>query len=134
MSVVPRTYDKAHKNLKRQRGPARDYDCRCGQPAVEWAYQFTAGDQELRDDEGRFPHSLNPDDYEPMCRPCHSTLDIANDGRRLRVERVEIVYRKTPVAKQRRRCLQCGLIGAPGAIGNHQRWYRHTGLEDVAVC
>ncbi len=126
MSVVPRSYDNIHRTVKRRRGPAADHTCSCGKSAVEWAYQFT-GDPELRDEHGRFPHSANPDDYAPMCRLCHIRLDLDNGGGRPR----RAVEEKVPVSQQRRQCLQCGLVGAPGAIGNHQRWYRHTGLEDI---
>lgn len=133
MSVVPRAYDNIHRTVKRRYGPATDHTCLCGEPAVEWAYQFTAGDQELRDDKGRFPHSLNIEDYAAMCRSCHRQLDLDNNGGRPRrgEKSSGIPVEKSPgipVSQQRRQCLQCGLVGAPGAMGNHQRWYRHTGL------
>jgi general stress protein YciG len=72
------TYQGAHNNLKRLRGPASDYDCECGLPAKDWAYQYT-GDPELRLENGTKPHSLDPDDYTPMCRSCHNRFDREHD-------------------------------------------------------
>ena len=68
-----------HGELYRVFGSARNHVCPCGAPAREWAYQYTAGNQELRTPEGTGPHSLNLDDYVAMCRPCHRAFDIKND-------------------------------------------------------
>lgn len=72
------SYERVHVLLRELRGPARDYDCLCGEPATEWAYQHT-GSPELRDENGGAPHSADPDDYEPMCGSCHKRLDIEKD-------------------------------------------------------
>lgn len=124
MSVNPSSYQSIHKRLVRLYGSAKKHTCPCGEPAVEWAYQFT-GEPELRDADGRFPHSSNPDDYTAMCRPCHIRLDIEkNPGVRAEKPRKE----RVPVARQQRQCLQCGFICSPAGMGSHQRGYRHTGL------
>lgn len=75
---TPDTYIAVHETLKRTRGSARTHICSCGRPAREWAYQFT-GSPELRDSEGKRPHSINPDDYAAMCRSCHVRFDWEND-------------------------------------------------------
>jgi hypothetical protein len=138
------TYQQIHKTLRRLRGPASDHLCSCGTRAYEWAYQFTAGDKELRNADGSGPHSLNPDDYAPMCRPCHSRLDNEHDERMHSLiqqgpavreekykadpellERVREAQRKS--AQRTRRCLECGWVSSPGGIGNHQKSSGHQG-------
>ena len=79
MSNPPAPYQRAHLNVKRLRGEASQHICRCGNPALDWAYQFTAGDAELRSPDGSRPYSTNPDDYEAMCRECHIRFDMEND-------------------------------------------------------
>lgn len=66
-------YYQMHRALDASRGKASSHHCRCGEPAQDWAYQHTAGEDELVED--GLPFSLNPDDYEPMCRSCHAELD-----------------------------------------------------------
>lgn len=73
----PYSYKKVHVELRRLHGPAKNHMCQCGEPAVEWAYQFTG--VELRADDGSRPHSADPDDYLPMCRKCHQRLDMEKD-------------------------------------------------------
>lgn len=68
-------YKIIHIRLREVRGPAKNYTCSCGNPALQWAYQYT-GDPEYRDAEGGFPFSENMDDYAPMCRSCHTLLDM----------------------------------------------------------
>lgn len=71
-------YDWVHKVMLRDaRGSASEYRCAgCGDWARDWAYQHSAEDAELYGGENRTePYSLNPDDYAPMCRSCHQTLD-----------------------------------------------------------
>jgi hypothetical protein len=67
------TYWGAHKRIARRRGPARNHPCViCAQPAVHWA--LSADATGLKSDSiGRF--SENPDDYLPMCLPCHRKYD-----------------------------------------------------------
>lgn len=66
-------YYQMHRSLDDTRGSASTHACRCGKPAKDWAYQHNAGEDELVED--GFLFSLNPDDYLPMCRPCHARLD-----------------------------------------------------------
>ena len=131
MTPLTNSYIEIHKRLLLLHGPAYQHVCPCGKPAEEWAYQHT-GDPELRDVDGRFPHSEDPNDYLAMCRSCHRRLDDKKDPKEVTEEHRERGRRLSEhMNRRRRRCLQCGLIGAPGAIGNHQRWYRHTGIEDL---
>lgn len=65
-------YWSTHRALEASQGLASSHRCRCGARAKDWAYQHTAAD-ELTEDGLAF--SLNPDDYRPMCRPCHAALD-----------------------------------------------------------
>lgn len=74
------SYRTAHRNVQKARGFARDHLCPCGAVAQEWAYQFTAGDLELRDANGGV-YSNNPEDYAAMCRPCHRKFDMEHDPR-----------------------------------------------------
>jgi hypothetical protein len=131
MRTFTYSYEKIHETLKQVRGLASDHVCRCGEPAVDWAYQFTG--EELRDVNGQRPHSADPADYAPMCRSCHIKFDLEHDPSRIEAKRESGRRLSETMAKRRRRCLQCGLVGTPGAIGNHQRWYRHAGLEDIVV-
>lgn len=75
---TPDAYIEVHETLKQRYGPASDLVCPCGKPAQEWAYQFT-GEQELRDADGRRPHSTDPADYAAMCRSCHVRFDLEHD-------------------------------------------------------
>jgi hypothetical protein len=68
-----------------------------------------------------------------MCRSCHRLFDIEHDPVLAEKHRENGRRLQESLNKRRRRCLQCGLVSTPGAIGNHQRHYRHTGLEDVVV-
>lgn len=145
------TYSRIHETLRREIGPASQFTCDCGQPALEWAYQFT-GNPELQDENGRGPHSLDPADYAPMCRPCHLAFDVEHDptiadkqresGRRNAATRVERM-RADPAFDKRiretnsqngvattsiyRRCLECDKEGNPGVIGRHQKSSGHQG-------
>lgn len=75
------TYSRAHARVRAVRGSASGYICRCGEPAEDWAYQHSAGDEEIRTNGGP-PYSLNLDDYAPMCRACHIQFDTENDIQR----------------------------------------------------
>ena len=67
------TYYNVHGDM----GRADAHLCSCGEPARDWAYQYTAGDREILSPEG-WPYSTDPDDYRPMCRPCHRRFDNAH--------------------------------------------------------
>lgn len=73
--AIPRgvpTYQRAHEAVRRVRGKARDHICRCGSPALQWAY--LGSDNECVDDRGR-RFSMSVTDYTPLCAPCHVRLD-----------------------------------------------------------
>jgi len=149
--MQPSTYRAIHRRLWDTRGPASDYTCPCGEPAQDWAYQFT-GSPELRSSDGGFPHSTDPDDYEPRCRKCHTTFDVEHDptiaekqqesGRRNAATRVERMRTDTAFADRireanrqngvatsriRRQCTECGLTTNPGYMGVHQKSSGHQG-------
>ena len=67
-------YVGVHRRLVVGRGPASEHLCRCGAPASEWAYDHGDPDERVDPRIGR-PYSTDPDRYEPLCLPCHRTLD-----------------------------------------------------------
>ena len=76
------SYRGAHERVKIARGKASEYMCDCGSPATEWAYMNNDLDEQHEMVEGglnRPPrlcaYSLNPDNYQPMCHPCHVKFD-----------------------------------------------------------
>jgi hypothetical protein len=69
-----KSYSRIHGLLVERRGNASDYSCACGEQALRWAYQHSAGEAELKNDKGH-PYSLNLLDYEPMCAKCHHAID-----------------------------------------------------------
>ncbi len=71
------TYAQAHAHLRALRGPASGHPCaRCvTTPAAHWAYRHAAASRRI--DSGPGPWSPDPDDYEPLCVPCHKRGDLA---------------------------------------------------------
>lgn len=73
-------YAAAHRRLRYDKGKASNYVCECGAPAQEWAYLHGSA-KELTEQRKIFgklalvAYSPDPDDYAPMCIPCHRTLD-----------------------------------------------------------
>ena len=140
------TYRAIHTTLLQIRGPASDHTCSCGKPAVDWAYQFTAGDRELRCEGGRGPHSINPDDYAAMCRSCHVLFDREHDPQCTEARLLELTtrWRTNPeyrekirsaqrkAAHRRRRCLECGFVSNPGGMGTHRTKTGHDNWIDEA--
>ena len=136
-----------HKRLRRQRGNAKDFTCPCGKPALDWAYQYTAGDQELRGVDGKGPYSVNLDDYLPMCRACHRRFDLEHDPvLRDNLDQGEAVKKRwetddeyaTKVrgallgaSRVRVRCGTCGREMTRGPMGMHQKSTGHEGIELV---
>lgn len=147
-------YRAAHRRVKQLRGPAKDYQCiACGNPARDWALQPT--NEELTDEQGR-QYSDNVEDYAPMCRSCHKTLDRAfqhiekwqsEDPERNCEMRSEAGKKGVAVAapklsehraglaelnrKAQRRCLECGFVSGRTGLGRHQQSGGHRGYEDV---
>lgn len=76
-------YLGAHRRVRVKYGLASQYNCACGKPAVEWAYTHDCPREmmEVRTDQRKgvtrpFPYSPDPDMYAPMCRSCHTSLDM----------------------------------------------------------
>jgi len=132
--VNPTTaYRKIHKTLRVTRGAASQHTCPCGKRALDWAYQFTAGDQELRLPDGSHPHSANPDDYVAMCRRCHMSFDLEHDPAMADQFRLRGMNASTKTNTMRRRCLECGYISTPGGVGAHQYMTGHTGFDRITA-
>jgi hypothetical protein len=131
------SYSRIHGLLNERRGPACDHLCSCGEPAVRWAYQHSAGEAELKNSKGH-PYSLNLLDYEPMCSQCHHDLDFRGGfKKRLDVDpELKAQYRKQLREarmndKSRRRC-SCGREMASRSIGRHQKASGCVGWEKVS--
>jgi len=57
-------YLAAHYNVRKAKGSASNYSCTgCGGAATDWTFDQPTG------------FSMDPDRYEPMCRPCHYRKD-----------------------------------------------------------
>lgn len=75
------TYLGAHQRVYRAKGKAVEYDCvDCGGPASEWSYDHADPNEKLQfmsTNRGDFdvPYSVNPDHYDPRCKPCHVVYD-----------------------------------------------------------
>lgn len=70
-------YSAAHDRLRTDMGQASTHPCTdCGQRALHWSYNHTAGDNERIGSDG-YPYSLDADDYSPRCVPCHKRYDLA---------------------------------------------------------
>ncbi|QGJ92844.1 hypothetical protein PBI_BEAGLE_85 [Arthrobacter phage Beagle] len=68
------TYNAIHFRLRDTRGKACEHKCfECESDASQWAYVHNRGSA-LTSEHG--PYSVNLDDYEAMCVPCHKTMDL----------------------------------------------------------
>lgn len=71
-------YSGAHWRLTQERGRAGTYSCaECFDDAAEWALNKEASDVRWGD-EGHgvlAPYSVNPADYDPLCKSCHRKRD-----------------------------------------------------------
>jgi hypothetical protein len=154
MSNHPAPYQRAHAEVKRLRGQASEHTCPCGQPASDWAYQFTG--ETLRAPDGSHPYSLNPNDYTAMCRRCHIRFDLEHgpvmaerrqtgsaDGRakvnvalaERRKTDPEFVERMNGVLRAnlavRVQCGDCDLTSTRPGMGKHQKHTGHTGRKEL---
>jgi hypothetical protein len=70
-------YVGAHRRLTRERGPASEQTCRCGEQAADWAYNHTDPNErtELTGHNAGYVFSLDPARYVPLCKLCHKTFD-----------------------------------------------------------
>jgi hypothetical protein len=82
--VRSETYSAVHQRLVRWRGKASGHPCvDCGQPAQDWAYNGKAAEPltEPHQRSGRsVEYSADANDYDPMCRSCHTIRDKSLDG------------------------------------------------------
>lgn len=58
-----------HKRVHRKYGSAKEYTCKCGLQAKDWAFV------------GNGKYTDNRDDYTPLCRKCHIALDKHHEKR-----------------------------------------------------
>jgi hypothetical protein len=66
-------YGGLHARVRIAFGRANDNKCVwCGSQAAQWAYDHTCPN-EKQSDIG--PYSVDLAKYQPMCRPCHATMD-----------------------------------------------------------
>ena len=78
-SAAKRTssYKAAHVKLYRRRGKAGGYLCvKCDERARDWSLRHR--DPRVHpemDDATGMRYSMNVDDYDPMCKPCHLAYD-----------------------------------------------------------
>lgn len=153
------TYVTVHQTLKLQFGPATDHTCECGSPAVDWAYQRGAPDEQLDPVMNRI-YSEDLSMYQPMCRSCHLKLDAdlrhistwdesSREAHRKAVQKGGLVHAermKTDSAyrdkhlkqlatgrgfKRKRRCGECPMETHAAALGHHQKASGHTGYTDI---
>lgn len=80
------SYRTAHMRIQHLRGKASQLVCCCGEPAQEWAYDYSDPGT-LIGSNGRGPLPYSPDvwRYVPMCKPCHRKFDKEHDGHQSRV-------------------------------------------------
>lgn len=72
-------YAAAHYRVRRAKGMANAHPCvDCGEQADEWSYNGS-GIEERVSPEG-LAYSLNTDQYEPRCKPCHRRFDAAHQS------------------------------------------------------
>lgn len=125
-------YRKAHNRVARAWGPAKRHSCvSCGGPALDWAYQYTAGDAELRVPfvmihRPGAKYSADINDYAPMCRRCHKRFDARMDPTLIR-SGAAAGKRYTYI------CRECLMTAAAGNLGRHQKAYGHTGRRNVTA-
>lgn len=68
------TYQAAHHHVRRTRGWADTFECiACLGPAEQWA--LIHGSPGIQQDANGREFSLDPMDYQPMCRSCHLRYD-----------------------------------------------------------
>lgn len=78
--IAEPVYSTAHRRIAAQRGAAKEYACAfCQGRASDWAYLGSGGASERQELAGRekgMAYSLCPEDYIPLCRPCHERMDM----------------------------------------------------------
>lgn len=95
---MPGVQREIHSQLYRSRGYAREHTCvGCGNQALDWAYQYSAGSSELVSPSGQ-KYSNSMGDYAPMCRRCHYAFDSEKDPEMREAQRIAI--QNTPREKR----------------------------------
>lgn len=61
-------YSSLHEWIAVHWGKAREYNCKCGKPALDWANLFGKYIRDRRE-------------WEPMCRSCHKKYDKADTSK-----------------------------------------------------
>jgi hypothetical protein len=74
------TYEAAHLRVSQSKGSAAQHDCvDCGATAHDWSYDHLDTVECVC--RRRFIlYSLNPQRYQPRCRPCHKQHDMNRRG------------------------------------------------------
>lgn len=62
MATNDAEYQRNHKRVRKVRGKVKDYNCKCGRQARDWAHKHNT-------------NPADPNNYEPMCRFCHKEYD-----------------------------------------------------------
>lgn len=77
MRIPSTSYHAVHHRLRRTRGPASAQLCACGNRASAWAYDRSDLNEltEWVKGGGKVIYSADLERYQPMCTPCHHTLD-----------------------------------------------------------
>lgn len=103
------SYSAAHHSLRQKRGDARDFGClSCGNEAAEWAYDHS-DPNELSSRYG--PYSLDVSRYNPLCVPCHRSLDGKGKthcikGHEFTVENTYLVLSRERPYRECRECIR----------------------------
>lgn len=71
------TYERIHRRLRRERGPARAYRCvNCGDHAEQWSYDGLDPDEQTECIRGKaLAFSVDLGHYRPRCVGCHLKYD-----------------------------------------------------------
>lgn len=117
MMAVQPTYTSVHYHLEKLRGKARDHVCRCGAPALDWAYLYNDEDALVCPTLGRMFSTDIENSYAALCRKCHRRLDQVEEPRIF--ENVSEAARRT-------------MTGTPKAPGHLDKIWetRHRKLEE----
>jgi len=127
-------YQRAHWLVWKDRGPACNYSCiRCGKKAEHWAYAHES-ETSFKTKEG-WPFSFDPEDYDPLCRSCHRSLDMGTWSEELEAA-VRVAQSQSgdeQMGKRRRKCAECDVQSHPAGIGRHHKASGHRGWEEGAL-
>lgn len=143
MATTPKSYKQVHAGLFWAFGKAAEHGCsRCEKPAQHWCYLYTAGPDEVVDDQGRryaedFAH------YAPMCPGCHKKFDVEKDprfreGMRLNGARLKALLTPEQRSKAgttamavRLQCGECDLVTTRASMGRHHKFSGHVTTKSV---